>query len=113
LVKDGIHIKIELDSLRDDMAEVGNSRLQQVFNANVIELAKDPEVDLIFIIDSVDEFTGFHPGYDIVVKGVDNSDFGVILVDFGVGRQVVKSLPYFRVEPFPELSYSFGVMISK
>jgi hypothetical protein len=57
LVKDRIHIKIELGSFGDDMVEVGNSSLQQVFNANVVELAKNSEVDLIFIIDSVDELT--------------------------------------------------------
>ena len=95
------------------MVEVGNSRLQQVFNADVVELAENSEVDLIFIIDSVDELTGFHPGYNVVVKGVDNSDFSVMLSNFRVGRQIVKGSLHFRVQPFPEFSDSFGVIISK
>jgi hypothetical protein len=39
------------------MVEVGDSSLQKVLNADVIELAKNSEVDLIFIIDCVDELT--------------------------------------------------------
>jgi hypothetical protein len=39
------------------MVKVRDSSLQQVFNADVVELAENSEVDFIFIIDSIDELT--------------------------------------------------------
>lgn len=46
--------------------EIGYMRLQQVFDANMVELLKDPEVNLVLSIDSVGQLAGFYPGYYIV-----------------------------------------------
>ena len=55
--------------------EIGYMRLQQVFDANMVELLKDPEVNLVLSIDSVGQLAGFYPGYDIVGEGMEYGDF--------------------------------------
>lgn len=93
--------------------EIGYPCLQQVLDANVVELLKNPEVNLMYILNSIGQLAGFYPGYDIVGKGMDNSDFCCKSVNLRVRRQVIKSLPYFCVKPFPEVSYSFRFTIGK
>jgi hypothetical protein len=51
----------------------------------MVELAKDSEVNLIFILDGVGELAGLYPGYDIIRKGVDNSYFCSELSNLQVG----------------------------
>ena len=76
---------IELCNLGDDIVEIGHPHLQKVLDASVVELPKDPEVNLVYIFNGVGKLAGFYPGYNIVVEGMDNSDFCFELSNLRVG----------------------------